>query len=265
MTRRDGGFALLIVLWSLVLIALLVTQVTAAGRSEALLTANLRRSAVLRAEADGALNLAIFHLIDPASSWAADGLDHVVRLADAAVVVQVTDEYGKINPSQATSTVLAALLRGVGEGADRADELAANIVQWRFPTAEDPATGEKAQRYRAAGRDYAPPNSSFQSVNELVLVLGMTPDLVARLAPHLTLYTDSEPDTRRADPLVARALTVAAFPATTGSLPPPRVVTITAAAVSSSGARFTRRAVVSLGPDRAGRPFRIVTWDTPGS
>ena len=259
---RDRGFALLIVLWSLVLITLIVTQVTATGHSEALLTANLRRAAVLRAETDGAVNLAVFNLLNPASGWRADGATHQVTLPDATVAVRVTDEFGKINPSLAPPAVLAALLRAVGEGADRADELAANLVQWRFPSAEDPATGDKAQRYRAAGRDYAPPSANFQSIGELGLVLGMTPDLLRRLAPHLTLYTDTDPDARRADPVVARALATAGTPPPTGALPPARVVTVVADAVAANGARFRRQAVVSLGADRTGRPFRIVAWTT---
>ncbi len=78
--RRDRGFALLIVLWSLVLITLLLTQVTAAGRSEAALASNLRRAAILRAQTDGAIYTAVFHLLDPASFWAADGATHLVRL-----------------------------------------------------------------------------------------------------------------------------------------------------------------------------------------
>ena len=260
---RESGFALLIVLWSLVLITLIVTQVTAAGRSEALLTVNLRRAAALRAETDGAVNLAIFNLLDPASGWTADGSTHRTRLADGTVAIRITDEFGKINPSLASPAVLSALLRAVGEGADQSDELAANIVQWRYPTADDAASGAKAQRYRAAGKDYAPPNASFQSIGEVGLVLGITPELLARLSPHLTLYTDTDPDARRADPVVARALALAGTAPPTGPLPPARVVTVVAAAVADTGARFTRQAVVSLGADRAGRPFRIVAWQTP--
>jgi general secretion pathway protein K len=263
--RRDGGFALLIVLWSLALITLVVTQVVAAGRSETMLANNLRRAAVLRAETDEALHLAIFHLVDPASRWDADGTEHVVRLAGAVVAVRIDDEFGKINPSLAPPAVLASLLRAVGEGADRSDELAAAIVDWRYPSAEDGATGVKAQHYRAAGRDYAPPSANFQSIGELGLVLGLMPELVARLAPHLTLYTDSDPDARHADPVVARALALAGIAAPTGPMPPPRVVTITAAGVAAGGGRFVRSAVISLGPDKAGRQFRIVTWDAPSS
>ena len=263
MRRREGGFALLIVLWSLVLITLLVTQVVSAGRSEAQLAGNLRRAAVLRAETDEAVNVAIFHLLDPASAWAADGADHRITLPDAAVALRIDDEFGKLNPNTSSPTVLAGLLRAVGEGADRADELAANIAQWRSPTAENAADGPKAQRYRASGRDYAPPNANFQSIGELGFVLGVTPELLTRLAPHLTLYTDADPDARRADPVVAQALALAGIPVPTGALPPARVVTITAAAAGREGGRFVRRAVVSLGPDRAGRNFRIVTWDAP--
>ncbi len=262
-TAREGGFALLIVLWSLVLITLIVTQVTAAGRSEAQLTLNLRRAAALRTETDGAVNLAVFNLLNPRSGWSADGSTHLVRLPDGSASVRVTDEFGKINPSLASPAVLSGLIRAVGEGADRADELAANIVQWRFPSADDAASGEKAQRYRAAGKDYAPPNANFQSIGELGLVLGMTPDLLNRLAPHLTLYTDTDPDARRADPVVARALALAGVAPPTGDLPPARVVTIAADAVADDGTRFARQAVVSLGADRSGRPFRIVVWAAP--
>ncbi len=257
--RRDRGFALLIVLWSLVLITLVLTQVTAAGRSEADLAGNLRRAASLRAQTDGVVHLAIFHLLDPAAPWAADGADHIVALAGATATVRIIDEAGKINPNLATPGILAGLLRAVGQGADDADRIADAIVQWRYPSATAAGVGEDAQRYRAAGRDYAPPHASFQSVAEIGLVLGMTPELLAQLAPHLTLQTDNDTDARVADPVVRRALALAGIAAQTGPVPPPRVITITAAATAGD-ARFGRRAVVSLNGDRAGRLFRIVEW-----
>lgn len=261
--KGERGFALLIVLWSLVLITLLITQVTSAGRSEANLAGNLRRAAALRAETDGALHAAIFHLLDPASGWRADGTEHRVKTQDGTVMLRITDELGKINPNLASPAMLAAMLRAAGLGEDEAGRLGAAILQWRYPSGEPPTTGEKAQTYRAAGRSYAPPSANFESVNELGLVLGMSPGLVARLAPHLTLYTDDQPDPRLADPLVAQVLESMGITAPAGPVPPPRVVTIMAAASGAGSTRFTRRAVVSLGPDSAGRQFRIVTWEAP--
>ncbi len=261
--RREHGFALLIVLWSLVLIALLITQVTATGRSEAVLAGNLRRAAALRAETDGTVQEAAFHLLDTAAPWAADGSAHVLRLPGAAVSISIVDEAGKINPNHASPVLLAALLRAAGQSAVDADRIASEIVQWRFPSAEPAATGAKAQRYRAAGKDYAPPNADFESVSELGLVLGMSPALLARLTPYLTIYTDTDPDPRLATPVVAAALASVGTPVPTGALPPPRVVTVTASGVAAGGGQFIRRAVVSLGPDRAGALLRIVTWDAP--
>jgi general secretion pathway protein K len=262
---RERGFALLIVLWSLVLIALLITQVTASGRSEAVLAGNLRRAAALRAETDGAVQEAVFHLLDPAAAWTADGSVHVLHPPGAAVSIRIVDEAGKINPNHASPAVLAALLRASDQSAVDADRIASEIVQWRFPSAAPPATGEKAQRYRAAGKDYAPPNADFETVSEVGLVLGMSPALLTRLRPYLTVYTDTDPDPRLASPIVAAALAFVGTPAPAGPLPSARVVTITAAGVAPEGGEFIRRAVVSLGPDRAGAPFRIVTWDNPSA
>jgi Tfp pilus assembly protein PilX len=60
---HERGFALLIVLWALVLLTLVFTQLVSAGRGEAELTANLRAGATAEAAAD-----AVFGLIRPARS-----------------------------------------------------------------------------------------------------------------------------------------------------------------------------------------------------
>ena len=52
---RSRGFALLIVLWTLVLIAFVVAQVTAAGRTEIRIAGNLAANAAAQAAADGAI------------------------------------------------------------------------------------------------------------------------------------------------------------------------------------------------------------------
>ena len=59
-----GGFALLIVLWSVVLLALLATGITAAGRSQTQLAGNVRRAAAAEAAADGGIYAAAFHTTD---------------------------------------------------------------------------------------------------------------------------------------------------------------------------------------------------------
>jgi len=59
-TTREDGFALLIVLWALGLLALLVSSLAAAGRSDLSFAGNTRDSAIVEAAADGAVQQAMF-------------------------------------------------------------------------------------------------------------------------------------------------------------------------------------------------------------
>src|SRR5215213_5589981 len=72
--RGQRGFALLIVLWMLVLIAFITAHVTAAGRTEIRIAGNLAANAAAQAAADGAIYQAIFNLADPRPElrWALD-------------------------------------------------------------------------------------------------------------------------------------------------------------------------------------------------
>src|SRR5262249_50005264 len=45
-----------------------------------------------------------------------------------------------------------------------------------------------------------------ETIDELGLVPGMTHDLLLRLKPHLTLYSNYDPDASTRDPVVARAI-----------------------------------------------------------
>jgi general secretion pathway protein K len=63
-TRRQRGFALLIVLWLLVPLSVLFLVLSGTARSDAQLTANLRDAAAMEEAADGAINTAIFALLE---------------------------------------------------------------------------------------------------------------------------------------------------------------------------------------------------------
>lgn len=253
-SARDRGFALLLVLWTTVLLSLLVTQMVSAGRTEAQLAANLRGAAVAEAAADGAVHQAVFRLLQDRPAVPPE-----LRLPGATVALSVQDEAGKVNPNTATPELLTALLRAVGADTRTAAAAAAAIVSWRFPG------GDKAAPYRAAGRDYAPPGAPFRRLDELGLVLGMTPALLGQVLPYLSLYAEAEPDAAAAGPVVLQAMRAAAggqvTPRARAAPNAPGAVTIVAAAATATGARFTRRAVVLL---RSGEtPYQVMEWDAP--
>lgn len=211
MNARQRGFALLIVLWTMGFLALLGTQIVAAGRSDTQLADNLRRQAVLEAAADGAIANVTFRMqaaADP--TLRPDATEHEVQIGQTPVLVRVENESDRINLNTASIGLLRAFIIAVGGTPSQANQLSAAILDWRTSGTVARQGGAKLSDYRAAGRAYGPPEAPFQSVDELADVLGMTPDLFARLEPHLTVLTDGDPDMSTRDVIVARALTDAA-------------------------------------------------------
>jgi general secretion pathway protein K len=204
------GFALLIVLWSLALIALLATQFIASGRQDAQSARNMMQAAVAEAAADGAVQLAIFHLLDgSAGHWDADAIPHTLALGGSSITVRIAPEDDRVNPNIASAQLLQALLAQLGTDAATAATLADSIVRWRRSGGTPAWLRAETARYRAAGREYAPSGLPFRRVSDLGAVLGMSPALLARVAPHLTVYSDADPTTATHDRVVASALSAA--------------------------------------------------------
>lgn len=264
----DRGFALLIVLWWTVLLALLGTQLATSGRLDAQRAGNLRSAAMARAAADGVLEETVFHLVDASpAAWSADGDGRELPVVGGRAQVKVESEAAKVGLNQASAGLLAALLTRLGTDAPRSAALADAILDWRTATARPRRLGAKAPEYRAAGRDYAPPNSDFETLDELRLVRGMTPDLVARLAPYVSLYQFDDPELTLADTIVRRAsaesgdVTAGVVEHAESLRTTAAVVTIMVSVEMADGARATRRTVVRLALDASRHPFQVLDQD----
>lgn len=261
----ERGFALLVVLWTLALIALLVTRVLAAGHSELQLAGNLRAGATAEAVADGAVYEATFRLL--AGQWHADGVPRRLSVGAGVAELRMTDLAGRLNPNMTPLAVMRQLLVGVGAAPSQAAAIAAAMEDWRTPGDEPLPLGAKAAQYQAAHLATVPTGQPFRSLDEIGLVLGMTPALLAALAPHVSVFQEGDPDLLLADPIVARALAAGApavanargRDAQQGAL----VVEITATTLAN--ARFTRRAVVRFAAVERSNPspWRILAWETP--
>lgn len=268
--RRAGdarGFALVITVWSLGLLSLLTTTIVAHGRADLRLAANLRGAAVAEAAADGAAREAIFRLV--AGQWAPGQALPVLRVGAAAVTLRIDNEAGKINPNDCPQPLMVGLLRAIGLPAEQAVALAAAIEDFRSPMPAPLPHGAKAPAYRAAGLPYGPSGVPYRRLAELRQVLGMTPDIYAALAPHLSVWNDGGIDRALADPAVAEAFATAG---PNGGYATPRALDtrgltarITAQAAVPGGGRFSRSAVVYvIGAPQGGEtppPYRVLDWD----
>jgi len=266
-TARQRGFALLIVLWSMALLALIGTRITAAGHAEAQLATNLRVNAIAEAAADGAVFEAVFHFMDrSAGHWPANGLVHRVEMPQAQVAVILVDESDKISLNNAPPPLLRGLLRALGVNRQLAAMLTDQIVDWRSRSPIPHGLGAKWPQYKAAGRDWGPPNRPFRTVGELGMVLSMTPEILDGLRPYLSPYTYSTPKPDVAQPVIGAALADAATEgASLLGFDAEPTLTITASAVSAGGGRFTRRAVIRLNGAVAANPdlpqLFVLKWE----
>jgi general secretion pathway protein K len=251
---QSSGFALVIVLWTLVLISFIVLHITTNGRTEIRIASNLVANAMADAAADGAIFEAIFSLTDPNADqrWPIDGATRELVIGENRVIVRLEDEAGWINPNTASPALLEALLRVTGSDPQRARRLATAIGEWVGSAPVTRSQDARLAEYRAASLDYGPPGTPLETIDEVGRVLGMTPAMLAAIRPHLTLFGPPEPSAATADPIVAAAIAEvmqAGQPASPGNQTPPDVLTvrITALALGPSNARTTRAAVARVG------------------
>lgn len=205
----ERGFALIIVLWFLVLIGSVGIALILHARSETAIAHNVRAAADAEALADDGIARAAFNLLDPveANRWPPDGASHRINLPAGYVTVEIEDETHKINPNLASPELLAGLFEAAGVERNRARHLGAAAADWVSDDGDPSEFGAKTDQYRAAGKNYGPPNAPLETLDDLNLVLGMTPDVLAKVRPYLTLYTTTnEPNIKGAPAVIQRAM-----------------------------------------------------------
>ncbi|AHJ63669.1 General secretion pathway protein K [Granulibacter bethesdensis] len=196
---------MLIVLWGIVPLTIISSRIVATGQSELRLSTALVAAEQADAEADGAVQDAIFRLA--AGQWPIKAALYRWALPDAQAVIRIEPEKDKINPNTASVLALQYLMEATGIRSATAAIVARNIVLWRTPPALM-TTEEQADLARLATSSTmeAVAGHYFTSLDGLLSLPGMTPALLDRLRAHLSLYQPDIPDTGASDPLVMHAL-----------------------------------------------------------
>jgi general secretion pathway protein K len=117
--------------------------------------------------------------------------------------------------------------------------------------------------YQAAGLDYGPPGAPLETIDELRLVLGLTPEIFGRILPHLTLFGPGSPSKTSADSVVAAALADLLVQERGPSAfdPPPDILVarINAIAYGANHALATRQAVSRVG-QLFSQGYQLLAW-----
>jgi general secretion pathway protein K len=229
----------LAVLWGIGLLTLVTVSLLWSGNISYQLARNGLEVANVNAMAEAVINRAILGLSDPRRdrAWRTDGVLQKFVFNGQAIKVFIQDELGRIDLNHADAGLLAGLFQSAGLAPESVSGTVEKIMDWREASPLKRANGAKEQDYRLAGLLYAPRNGPFQSVEELMLVMDMTPALFARVKPALTVYSGRQ----FIDPQVAPREALLALP----GVDPDRVATIIA--------------------ERASQPYGGPTSDASGS
>ena len=209
MCGQQRGVALLLVLWACTLLAILLGGYAALARTEGLQARYQFAQTQAHYAAEAGLMRAAYGLQDPRMKqrWMADGRVYTFLYDGATVTVRAIDEGGKVDLNSASPEVLLALFQAAGLRPAAAQALAEHVLDWRTVPLVDGAAASGSGEYLAAGRSYGPRHAPFASVEELQMVLGVTPSLYQSLAPVLTIWSGSaSPDPNTAPPLALAAI-----------------------------------------------------------
>jgi general secretion pathway protein K len=167
--------------------ALLFLQ--AEGDDRVLVQARVQR-ARLSAAADAGVMIALhgLGLEDRARRWPFDGRPRQLYFDGVALTVAVEDEWGKIPLNRATPPMIRRLLRQVGVTGEALDSLAESLLDWMDRDDLARPGGAESRDYIASGSGVIPRNGTIQSLEELSHVRGMTPPILARIAPSVSVY-----------------------------------------------------------------------------
>ncbi len=269
--------ALVSVIWGIALLSVIAVSFLWTGTTSQKLGRNALDMAQTETIAEAALNRAVLALLEPLPErrWRTDGVPQWFDFEGAHVRIRIQDELGRIDLNNADAPLIAGLLRAAGLDMDSASRLTDKMLDWRDASPLKRLNGAKEAEYRAAGLAYRPRNGPFQSIDELKLVMDMTPALYQRVEPAITVYSGRQ----FIDPQVAPREALLALP----TMDPEKAAALIGSRAaqnlgvpgSLNGRAFTiradierpagvqaREAVVRL-TGHPVRPFWVLDWRSP--
>lgn len=199
-----SGFALIGVLWLVVLVSVVGLGFSLQARGVSRRIANAADFSRARAAAVGCLAHAEEVLIERLGRSQLIGLgspaledpwfeprrllDDTIQVADALCHVRLYDAGKKLHLNEVSEEELRRLMAARRIDDADADRAAQAIMDWRDLDDLRRARGAEVEEYIQAGVPMLPANGPFGSVDQLRHVLGVTDDIFERLAPSLTLH-----------------------------------------------------------------------------
>ena len=186
------GVALLLVLWVLTALMGIVFSFSVMVRADSASALSFRNDVERRHLAGAGLERAAMELnyrtvnrgqaitLEGREVWRIDGTTYREKLGTGACAVRITDESGKIDLNtltDASGIILKNLLIQLGVSGEDADVVLDSILDWRDPDNLVRLHGAEDEYYMALPKPYKAKNADFETIEELLRVRGITPEI----------------------------------------------------------------------------------------
>ncbi|HET7886269.1 MAG TPA: type II secretion system minor pseudopilin GspK, partial [Bradyrhizobium sp.] len=283
----ERGFVIVAVLWILVALSALAAIFSVYLSNSARMLGATDIGVPTEALASASLELTAYQLLLRAQDKERPAQGSFrFKMDNAEVLVTFTSEAARVDLNKASKEMLSNLFEVLGVEQKAASEIADRIVGWRTEAKPNAANSEESL-YLASGLGYSPRQAPFAHVDELSLVLGVSPAMVERVLPFVTVYSKSAD----IDVLLASPEVVAAVPGMTpdtlsdflkqraslprdqnaiaaalgaakaaATLPEAKAYRVVTAIRFDNGRRSSTEAVISLGKDKDKEPYNVLSW-----
>jgi len=192
-SRKQEGLALVLVLWMVTLLTVMATALARTQRVQVAMTGNLLTANRAQALLDAGIQFMMLQLEQrdrpaPRNPWPVDGRLHPWRFAQHRLWIGAVPERTRLDLNRASAEALLQLFLTVEPDEKKAKALRDALLDWRDRDKERHPFGAEDDHYYRAGRPAGARDAPLMTVDELRLVQGMTPELLRRLRPLVTVH-----------------------------------------------------------------------------
>ena len=206
----EKGIALILVIWILAILMVIVLSFAYMTRVESGSTISFKEGVeekfIAEAGVERAAEEIMYRKINlgvpieegkEGNIWKTDGTPNTFAVGEGTCQVGIIDESGKLDINKVSDIVLKGLLLNLGVKDEDADTIVDSIEDWRDADDLVRLHGAESDYYMSLPVPYKAKNADFESVKELILVKGVTREILyggekqAGLANFVTVYSGS--------------------------------------------------------------------------
>ena len=178
------------VLWILTILMVIVFSFSYMSRTETYATMSFKGGIEKKFLAEAGLERGIMELfyrqfyrsqtidIEGREIWKTDDTPYQGQVGDGLYTVRITDETAKVDINTVSEVVLKNLFLNLGVQAEEVDTIVDSIMDWKDPDDLHRLHGAESDYYMSLPNPYKAKDANFETLEELLLVKGMTPEIL---------------------------------------------------------------------------------------